>query len=210
VKAHLAQIPGGLTEANGRRNLKIGCCGFQKPTGFFITDSCRDVRKGVSMSNRAMIGLDGGVAGLIGAAIVAIWFLFMDAVTRLPLYTPTVLGEGLLFREHGLASNAVEQASLKLTLMYSGVHGLIFMVLGVIAAYLLLLPKRKLHLGVMLIALFAVLELGFIGTAFIVAKPVLDELAWPIVLTGNFLAAAGMACYLSLLLRSSNVGLGGP
>jgi len=26
----------------------------------------------------------------------------------------------------------------------------------------------------------------------------LDELAWPIVLTGNFLAAAGMACYLSL------------
>src|SRR6476619_5718390 len=165
--------------------------------------------KSRTMSERAMICLDGVIAGLIGAAIVAIWFLFMDTVTRLPLYTPTVLGEGLLFKEHGLDSNAVEQASLKLTLMYSVVHGLIFMVLGVIAAYLLLLPKRKLHLGVMLIALFAVLELGFIGTAFIVAKPVLDKLAWPIVLTGNFLAAAGMACYLWLRLRSSDVGLGG-
>jgi hypothetical protein len=160
------------------------------------------------MSKRAMICLDGIVAGLIGAAIVAIWFLFMDAVTRLPLYTPTVLGEGLLFREHGLASNAVEQASLKLTLMYSGVHGLVFMVLGVIAAYLLLLRKRKLHLGIVLIALFAVLEVGFVGSAFLVAKPVLDELAWPTVLTGNFVAAAGMASYLWLRLRSSDVALG--
>ena len=150
------------------------------------------------MSVRAMICLDGVIAGLIGAAIVAIWFLFMDAVIRLPLYTPTVLGEGLFSPEYGLASNAGEQVAVKLTLMYSGVHGLVFMVLGVIAAYLLLLPKRKLHLGIVLIALFAVLELGFVGTAFFVAKPVLHELAWPMVLTGNFLAAAGMACYLSL------------
>jgi len=154
------------------------------------------------MSETALICLDGIIAGLIGAAIVAIWFLFMDTVTRLPLYTPTVLGEGLLLKEQSLASNAGELVSLKLTVIYSGVHGLVFMVLGVIAAYLLLLPKRKLHLGIVLIALFAVLELGFVGSAFFVAKPVLDELAWPIVLTGNFLAAAGMACYLSLRRRN--------
>jgi len=150
------------------------------------------------MSDSAMICLDGVIAGLIGAAIVAIWFLFMDTVTRLPLYTPTVLGEGLLLREQGLGSNAGELVSLKLTLMYSGVHGLVFIGLGVIAAYLLLLSKRKLHLGIVLIALFVVLELGFVSTTFIAAKPVLHELAWPIVLIGNFLAAAGMACYLSL------------
>ena len=157
------------------------------------------------MSNRAMTGLDGGVAGLIGAAIVAIWFLFMDAVTRLPLYTPSVLGEGFLLREPGLVLNPREQDSVKLTLMYSGVHGLVFVVLGVIAAYLLLLPKSKLHFGMALIALFVVLELGFVGTAFFVAKPILDELAWPIVLTGNFLAAAGMACYLSLRRAATSV-----
>ena len=154
--------------------------------------------KSRTMSDSAMICLDGVIAGLIGAAIVAIWFLFMDTVTRLPLYTPTVLGEGLLLREQGLGSNAGELVSLKLTLMYSGVHGLVFIGLGVIAAYLLLLSKRKLHLGIVLIALFVVLELGFVSTTFIAAKPVLHELAWPIVLIGNFLAAAGMACYLSL------------
>ena len=153
--------------------------------------------KSRTMSERVNICLDGVIAGLIGAAIVAIWFLFMDTVTRLPLYTPTVLGEGLLLKEQGLASNG-ELVSLKLTLLYSGFHGLVFMVLGMIAAYLLLLPKRKLHPVIVLIALFAVLESGFVATAFVIAKPVLNELAWPIVLTGNFLAAAGMACYLSL------------
>jgi hypothetical protein len=157
------------------------------------------------MSETALICLDGIIAGLIGAAIVAIWFLFMDTVTRLPLYTPTVLGEGLLLKEQGLASNSGELVSLKLTVMYSGVHGLVFMVLGVIAAYLILLSKRKLHLGIALIALFAVLEFGFVGTAFVVAKPVLDELAWPIILTGNFLAAAGMASYLSLRRPATSV-----
>jgi hypothetical protein len=150
------------------------------------------------MSKRAMICVDGGIAGLIGAAIVAIWFLFMDTVTRLPLYTPTVLGEGLLLGKQGLAFNPGELVSPKLTLMYSGVHGIVFMVLGVIAAFLLFVRKRSLHLAIVLIGLFAVLQLGFVGVAFIVAKPVLDELAWPVVLTGNFLAAAGMACYLSL------------
>ncbi|HET8669837.1 MAG TPA: hypothetical protein VFM05_04200 [Candidatus Saccharimonadales bacterium] len=161
------------------------------------------------MSAKALVSLDGVVAGLIGAATVAIWFLFIDAVTRLPLYTPSVLGEGFLLREPGLVLNLREQDSVKLTLMYSGVHGLVFIVLGVLAAYLLMLFTRQVNLAVMLIAIFAVLELGFIGTAFIVAKPVLDELAWPIVLTGNFLAAAGMACYLWLRLRSRHVGLGG-
>src|ERR1051326_4191256 len=103
--------------------------------------------KSRTMSERAMICLDGVIAGLIGAAIVAIWFLFMDTVTRLPLYTPTVLGEGLLFKEHGLDSNAGELVSLKLTLMYSGVHGLVFMLLGVIAAYLFFLRKSKVQIG---------------------------------------------------------------
>ena len=150
------------------------------------------------MSGRAMVYLDGAIAGIIGATVIAIWFLFLDAVTRLPLYTPTVLGEGLFLGEQSLASNAGGQVSLKLTLMYTGVHGLVFLVLGVIAAYLVLLPKRNLHLGISLLLLFAILELGFVGTAFVIAKPVLDELTWPIVLIGNFLAAAGMACYLWL------------
>jgi hypothetical protein len=88
--------------------------------------------------------------------------------------------------------------SLKPTLMYTWVHGLVFIVLGEIAAYFVLLPKKNPSLGLSIVALFLVLEFGFVGTAFVLAKPVFHELAWPMVLLGNFLAAAGMASYLWL------------
>jgi hypothetical protein len=150
------------------------------------------------VSDKAPVYLDGAIAGIIGAAIIAIWFLFIDTVARLPLYTPTVLGEGLFLGGQRLAANEGGQVSLKLTLMYTGVHGLVFLVLGVIATYLLLLPKRNLNLGLSILVLFGVLEFGFVGTTFVLAETVLDELTWPIVLIGNFLAAAGMASYLWL------------
>jgi len=43
---------------------------------------------------------EGIVAGLIGAATVAIWFFIADAINGRPLYTPTVLGTAL-FRGGG-------------------------------------------------------------------------------------------------------------
>jgi hypothetical protein len=156
------------------------------------------------MKIRAMVYLDGLVAGIIGAAIIAIWFLFLDAVIRLPFYTPSVLGEGLFLGGQDLSSTEAAEVSLKLTLMYTGVHGLVFMLLGVTAAYVLLLTRKKLNLGLWILLIFVVLEFGFVGTVFVFAEPVLHELAWPMVLIGNLLATAGMACYL--WLRHQNVG----
>jgi hypothetical protein len=118
---------------------------------------------------------------------------------------PTVLGEGLFLRGQDLASTEGVQVSLKLTLMYTGVHGLVFIVLGLIAAYFLLLTRKKLNLGLWILLIFVILELGFVGTAFVFAEPVLHELAWSIVLLGNFLAATGMASYL--WLRHSNFAM---
>ena len=141
--------------------------------------------------------LDGLVAGIIGAAIVAIWFLFLDAVSGLPFYAPTVLGAGLFVGPEALSSTKDIQSSLKLTLMYTWIHGLVFVALGEIAAYVLSLTGRKSDLLFFLL-LFAILEFGFVGSAFVLAKPILDELTWLAVLLGNLLAAAGMACYLRL------------
>jgi hypothetical protein len=144
-----------------------------------------------------MIYLDGLIAGIIGAAVIAIWFLFLDTVSGLPFYAPTVLGTGLFLGPEALSSTEGVQFSLKLTLMYTWVHGVVFVVLGEVAAYFLLLTGKNPNLGFFLL-LFVILEFGFVGTAFVFAKPVLHELAWPAVLLGNLLAAAGMACYFRL------------
>ena len=148
------------------------------------------------MKATALVYLDGLIAGIIGAAIVAIWFLFLDTVIRLPFYTPTVLGTALYLRPEDLVPSEGVQVSLKLTLMYTWVHGLAFIVLGEIAAYLLLVSSKKPSLRFGVLLLFVILEFGFVGTAFVFAEPVLHELAWPTVVLGNLLAAAGMAVYL--------------
>jgi hypothetical protein len=149
------------------------------------------------MTVRAMPYLDGLIAGIIGAAIVAIWFLFLDTVSGLPLYAPTVLGNALFQGGEDIASTDAVPVSLKLTLMYTWVHGLGFVVLGEAAVYFLLLTGKNPNPGFFLL-LFVILECGFVGIALLFAEPVLHELAWPTVLLGNLLAAAGMVVYLRL------------
>ncbi|PYN49534.1 MAG: hypothetical protein DMD95_00925 [Candidatus Rokuibacteriota bacterium] len=45
---------------------------------------------------------EGLIAGLVGAATVALWFLVIDSIQGRPLYTPTVLGTALFGRGAGL------------------------------------------------------------------------------------------------------------
>ena len=153
------------------------------------------------MKIRAMVYLDGLIAGIIGAATIGVLFLYMDAVTRLPFYAPTVLGHALFPGAEDLASTEGVQVSLKLTLMYTWVHVLVFVVLGEIAACALFLTGKNPNFGFFLL-LCVILEFGFVGTVFVFAEPVLHELTWPMVLFGNLLAAAGMTVYF--WLRNSN------
>jgi len=151
---------------------------------------------------KVKVYLDGVIAGIIGALIVAIMFLFLDAITRLPLYTPTLLGEGLFVGGHDLAATDSAQVSLQLAVMYTWVHFLVFIVLGVIAAQFLLLIKNDFALGSSILLLFVILEIGFIATWFVLDRGVLDKLSWTMVVVGNSLAAIGMATYLSLRIQN--------
>jgi hypothetical protein len=158
------------------------------------------------MKGRMMVYFDGFIAGIIGAAVVAIWFLFLDTVSGLPFYAPTVLGTALFLGPEDLASTEAVQLSLNLTLMYTWVHVLAFVMLGEIAAYLLFLTGQNPNLG-FCIFLFTLLELGFVGIVFVFAEPVLDQLAWPAVLLGNLLAAGAMVCYFRLRQTNLIAGL---
>jgi hypothetical protein len=60
------------------------------------------------------------------------------------------------------------------------------------------IDEEEANLGLVILLLFLILEFGFVGTWFVLAEPVLDELAWTMVLVGNILEATGMAIYLQL------------
>ena len=138
---------------------------------------------------------EGMIAGLVGAAIVAAWFLILDTLHGQPLYTPTVLGTALFRRGTGLASPETLPVSIEMVAMFTWVHALVFAALGGIAARLLSLAERNPSLGFGILLLFVVFEFGFMVAAMIFAKAVLTALAWPAILVANLLAAAGMAGY---------------
>ena len=138
--------------------------------------------------------LEGIRAGLVGASIIALWFLVVDTIAGRPFYTPALLGEAL-FRG-GEAGTAAAKPSLEMVAGFTWVHYLVFMLIGVGAARLMALAERNPNLGFGIVLFFAVFEFGFLLASMVFAEDVLQQLAWPAVLIGNLLAAAGMSWIL--------------
>ena len=140
---------------------------------------------------------EGLVAGLVGAATVALWFLIVDSIQGRPLYTPTILGAALFHR--GAAAPWLDtMPNFEMVLMFTWVHGLAFVVVGGIVARLLALAERQPSAGFGVLMLFVFFEFGFIAAAMLFAAPVLHALAWPAILVANLLAAAAMGGYFWL------------
>jgi hypothetical protein len=127
-------------------------------------------------------------AGLVGAATIALWFLYVDFVNGHPLYTPTLLGTSL-FGGGGIVSPAIS---------FTLVHCVVFALIGVAGARLVAMIEggswRRLGLAALL--LFIILDLGFSSFALTARAVGLEALSWPGVLLGNGLAAAAMITYL--------------
>jgi hypothetical protein len=138
--------------------------------------------------------VEGVVAGLIGAATIALWFFILDLYNGRPFYTPNVLGAAMSL-SGAVRDSATVPISMELVLFYSWIHALVFCVIGGLAAKLLSLAERDLHFGFGILLLFVIFEFGFVAAAMVFAEPILRALAWPAVLVGNLLAAAAMALY---------------
>ena len=141
---------------------------------------------------------EGIVAGVLGAATVAIWFFVVDALHGRPLYTPTVLGTALFRRGAGLGDLTALPISMEMVLMFTWVHGLVFAAIGGLASRLLGMAERNPSIGFGILLLFVIFEFGFTVTAMLFAAPILNVLTWPAVLVANLLAAATMAGYFRL------------
>jgi hypothetical protein len=139
--------------------------------------------------------VEGLVAGLVGAATIALWFLVLDTIAGRPLMTPTVLGAAMFRRGLGLASPETLPVSLELVVLYTWVHALVFCVIGGLAARLLAVAERKPNAGFGILLLFVVFEFAFLVATLVFSEPVLQVVTWPSILAGNLLAALAMGVY---------------
>jgi hypothetical protein len=161
------------------------------------------VRSGVSHpvgvgqdASALAVYLEGIRAGLVGASVIALWFLLVDTFAGRPLYTPTVLGAALFHGGAGIENESAVTPSLELVAGFTWVHYLVFMLIGIGAARLMALAERNPSLGFGIVLFFAVFEFGFLLVSMVFAEGVLQRLAWPAVVVGNLLAAIGMGVVL--------------
>lgn len=139
--------------------------------------------------------IEGFITGIIGAGVVAAWFLLLDTLTHQPLWTPSLLGT-VLFRgpEAAVANHAVIDPGM--VAGYTIVHHLAFMVVGVLASFLISEMKRIPPLGIALLFLFVFVETGFLIFVLSIGEPLLEGISLWAVAVANLLAATAMAGYL--------------
>ena len=139
--------------------------------------------------------IEGLITGIIGAGIVAAWFLLLDTITQQPLWTPSLLGT-VLFR--GPEAAAVNHATIDpgMVAAYTIVHHLAFIVVGVLASFLVSEMERIPPLGIALLFLFVFTETAFLIFVLAIGGPLLEGISLWGVAVANLLAATGMAGYL--------------
>jgi hypothetical protein len=140
---------------------------------------------------------DGTIAGLVGAATIALWFLVVDTLRGHPLYTPSLLGTALFRGHRALIPPESHAISSLMVVLFTLVHGLIFVVTGQIAARLVRVAEKNANYGFGVVLFLVFFLSGFFFVSIVFEAELLRVLTWPAVLAGNLLAVTTMGIYLA-------------
>lgn len=136
-------------------------------------------------------GLD---VGIIGGLIVAVWFLLLDTAAGMPLRTPSLLGQVVLFGDPTPEAQVVFGA----VLLYTAVHFLVFALLGMGLVALVHWAIVNPIVRYALLPLFLVFEVMFYGLIEVLSERTNELFPFWTVVVANTLAALGMGAYLWL------------
>jgi hypothetical protein len=129
---------------------------------------------------------EGAVAGLLGGAVVAVWFLVYDMVSGRPLRTPALLGAAMF---EGLRDPRALDVRLDVVLGYTVLHFAVFAAFGLLVSVLFTAAEREPRV---LLGLFILL----------LEEALVGALLWWNIATANLLAALSMLVYFFLRHRS--------
>lgn len=137
---------------------------------------------------------EGSVAGVLGAASVAIWFFIIDVVLRHPFQTPIGLGRAF-FTLFGQTTNG--NTDLLVVIGYTVFHFAAFIAAGIVVAAVVHWAEKQPTVLAGAMILFIAFEVGFYGLSSMFSDvPVLGTLAWYNVAVGNLIASLTMGAYM--------------
>lgn len=144
---------------------------------------------------RIRLTAEGITAGIIGGATIALWFLVLDSLHGHPLYTPTLLGTAIFRPATLIAPPETLPVSVPMVLLFTALHGLMFVGVGEIAALLIRLAEKNANYTFGIVLFLVIFLSGFLFGTMVFAADVLDVLSWQAVFVGNILAVAAMGLY---------------
>jgi uncharacterized membrane protein YphA (DoxX/SURF4 family) len=137
---------------------------------------------------------EGMIAGMIGATVVAVWFLGVDWFAGHPFFTPSTLGHALMGI---LGPVAVDDSDLVHVVAYTIFHYVAFIGVGVVASLVIHEAGREPSLLLGFVMVFVAVEVAFLAFVALLEQATnLRTLAWYQVTAGNILAAGSMGYYL--------------
>lgn len=145
------------------------------------------------MAERHSAWGEGTDVGLIGGTVVAVFFLILDAIAGVPLRTPSVLGEVMLF---GRGNPSLDSPDFGAALLYTVVHFIAFALFGVLLVRLVHLATHNSVVRFGLLVLFLAFEVFFYGVVVILTGATSRLFPFWAVLTANVLATLAMGFYL--------------
>ena len=145
----------------------------------------------ISLPNLGVVA-DGFLAGAIGAASFALYFLAVDLARAEPFATPSLVGAVVL---EG-ASLAPRSVDLGIVAAYSLVHAALFAAFGVAASWLVSRLRAVPASPLLALLCFLALEVGFLAATSVFAPGLGSTIGHGVVAGGNALAAAVVALYL--------------
>ena len=143
--------------------------------------------------SRARIIIDGAIAGIVGAVVVALWFLLFDLARGRALETPALLAAAIL---HGVRDpHLLRHGLLRLSAEYSIIHFGAFIAVGVIGALLLQAAESEPPFLISVLIFFGAFEVFFIAVVLLLGPAVMAALTWWGIIVGNLLATGAMLAY---------------
>lgn len=142
------------------------------------------------MGAERRVWVHGAMGGVLAATAIVVFFLVLDAARGAALETPEFLASVLLGRGEG-------EAGVGLLAVYTMVHYLVFVVVGVATAWLLTRLRAPATFLLGLVLGFLLFDVVFYSSIALTGVDVVRTIGWPSVLVGNLLAGVVLTTYLA-------------
>jgi hypothetical protein len=133
---------------------------------------------------------EGVIAGLIGAAVVALFYFVIDLIRGHPLMTPSVLGEVFLLR-----TPLTTTPDLAAVILYSAFHIIVFIAFGLFLTVLVRAAEESALARYAVVQLLVVFEVFLYGALMIASVTARGMFPFLGVLAANTLAAIAMVAW---------------